>query len=60
MCLEDTITPAAPLEAPQPFDHPFFVTLTQALGGPGGTNPFNSDITPLPATMQVDYVRVWK
>ena len=41
-----------------PFDQPFFVALTQALGV--DTNVFNPATTPLPATTQVDYVRVWK
>jgi len=39
-----------------PFDHPFHVNLTQALGiGSNAVRPR----TPLPATMVVDYVRVW-
>jgi beta-glucanase (GH16 family) len=41
----------------QPFDQPFFVTLTQSLGI--GKNVLNLR-TPLPATTQVDWVRVWK
>ncbi len=40
-----------------PFDKPFFVALTQVLGI--GGNAFNVASTPLPATTQVDYVRVW-
>jgi hypothetical protein len=42
----------------QPFDQPFMVVLTQALGIT--TNEFDPATTPLPATTQVDYVRVWK
>lgn len=40
-----------------PFDHPFHVNLTQALGiGSNAVRPR----TPLPATLVVDYVRVWR
>jgi beta-glucanase (GH16 family) len=42
---------------PVPFDQPFFLTLTQALGV--GTNA-PTTATPIPATTLVDYVRVWK
>jgi len=41
-----------------PFDQPFFVALTQTLGIQ--TNAYQPGRTPLPATMQVDWVRVWK
>jgi beta-glucanase (GH16 family) len=41
-----------------PFDQPFFMALTQALGV--GTNAFVDGTTPLPATTEVDYVRIWK
>ncbi|HET7690939.1 MAG TPA: glycoside hydrolase family 16 protein [Nocardioidaceae bacterium] len=45
------------LQRTAPFDHPFHVNLTQALGiGSNAVRPR----TPLPATMVVDYVRVWK
>jgi beta-glucanase (GH16 family) len=57
-CLEDSWNPAPPLTKPQPFDQPFMIALTQALGV--GTNSFVPGITPLPATTQVDYVHVWK
>lgn len=56
-CLEHVIKPAEPFAAPAPFDQPFNVLLTQALGI--GSNAFNPATTPLPATMQVDWVRVW-
>jgi hypothetical protein len=46
------------LVKPQPFDQPFFVALTQALGQNG--NAFDPNTTPLPATTQVDHVRVWR
>jgi len=57
-CLEDVWVPAPPLTKPQPFDQPFFVALTQALGV--GTNAFDPATTPLPATTQVDYIHVWE
>jgi beta-glucanase (GH16 family) len=41
-----------------PFDQPFFIALTQALGV--GANAFDAGKTPLPATTDVDYVRIWK
>jgi beta-glucanase (GH16 family) len=47
---------APPLTGSQPFDQPFVVILTQALGI--GTNTIGAS-TPLPATTLVDYVRVW-
>jgi beta-glucanase (GH16 family) len=41
-----------------PFNTPFYMILTQALGITG--NAFNAATTPLPATTRVDYVRAWK
>jgi beta-glucanase (GH16 family) len=57
-CLVDQWDPASPLVAPAPFNQPFFVALTQALGI--NTNAFQPGTTPLPATTQIDWVRVWK
>ncbi len=57
-CLVDHWVPSSPLVAPEPFDQPFYVNLTQALGI--GTNQFNPSTTPLPATTEIEYVRVWK
>jgi hypothetical protein len=56
VCLDHAIAPAPPLTGSQPFDQPFTLNLTQALGI--GTNAFGEK-TPLPATTTVDYVRVW-
>ena len=56
-CLVNDWNPAG-LVKPAPFDHPFMVALTQALGMT--TNSYDPAVTPLPATTQVDYVRVWK
>lgn len=55
-CLDHTIKSVSPLAAPAPFDSPFFVVLTQMLGV-GANAPTSS--TELPATTQVDYVRIW-
>jgi beta-glucanase (GH16 family) len=57
-CLTDNYVPDNGLTSPQPFNQPFFILLTQALGV--GTNSFSPSSTPLPATTSVDYVRVWK
>lgn len=57
-CVQDTWVPRAPLTAPEPFNQPFFMILTQGLGGIGSDSYVSS--TPLPATTQVDYVRIWK
>ena len=46
-----------PSTGSQPFDQPFFIALTQALGV--GTNAFAPGVTELPATTQVDWVRAW-
>ena len=57
-CLVDHYVASGGLTGAQPFDQPFFIALTQALGV--GPNAFNPATTPLPATTSVDYVRVWK
>jgi hypothetical protein len=46
------------VQSPAPFNQPFFVALTQALGV--GSNAYNPALTPLPATTTIDYMRVWK
>ncbi|HJR24893.1 MAG TPA: glycoside hydrolase family 16 protein [Acidimicrobiales bacterium] len=58
VCTSTNWNPALPLLKPQPFDQPFMIALTQALGI--GKNAFDPSLTPLPATTNVDYVRVWK
>jgi beta-glucanase (GH16 family) len=57
-CLVDHWTPASPESGLEPFNQPFFVNLTQALGL--GSNQFNAATTPLPATTEIKYVRVWQ
>lgn len=56
-CLVDNYS-AAGLTGAAPFDQPFFVALTQALGI--GSNAFVDGTTPLPATTEIDYVRIWR
>ncbi|AXT86307.1 hypothetical protein C6I20_14715 [Aeromicrobium sp. A1-2] len=57
VCVTHAISPLAPLTGSAPFDQPFIVALTQALGVAGNDLV---DSTPLPATTQIDYVHVWK
>jgi beta-glucanase (GH16 family) len=56
-CLVDQWHPLFPETKPEPFDQPFMISLTQALGIL--TNQFEPGQTPLPATTQVSWVRVW-
>ena len=57
VCMSTAWDKPGPFKRPAPFDQPFHLNLTQALGI--GQNPFDPKRTPLPATMQVDHVRVW-
>jgi beta-glucanase (GH16 family) len=56
-CFNDTPDPASPLTSPQPFDQPFFIALTQAIGG--GTNAPLAGLTSFPETTLIDWVRAW-
>ena len=56
-CIVDNYA-ATNVGSPAPFDQPFFLALTQALGV--GGNAYIDGKTPLPATTEVDYVRVWQ
>jgi beta-glucanase (GH16 family) len=58
VCTVDNWNPMLPLMKPQPFDSPFMLALTAALGV--GKNAFDPATTPLPAVTQVDYVHAWK
>ncbi len=53
-CLIDNVLPYGT----SPFDQPYYLLLTQALGA--GRNAYVDGLTPLPATTQVDWVRAWK
>jgi beta-glucanase (GH16 family) len=57
VCLTDHPNPAAPLSGSEPFNQPFFIALTQALGS--GTDAFKSGTTQLPATTLINWVRAW-
>ena len=56
-CLVDHPNPGAPLTSPEPFNDPFFLALTQALGS--GTDAYVPGTTQLPATTLIDWVRAW-
>ena len=55
-CFRHSWTPAPPLVAPQPFDQPFYLVLTQVFGSGGNTA---TATTPSSTTMDVDWVRAW-
>jgi beta-glucanase (GH16 family) len=57
-CLVDNFSSQSFLGMTQPFNQPYFISLTQALGI--GTNAFVPGTTQLPATTHIDWVRVWK
>jgi beta-glucanase (GH16 family) len=57
VCLTDTWLQTPGMPAGTPFNQPFFLSLTQALGL--GTNAPTAN-TPLPATTQIDWVRAWQ
>jgi beta-glucanase (GH16 family) len=56
-CLVDNYVSTLP-DGAAPFNQPFFMVLTQALGI--YSNAFVPDQTPLPATTQVDWVHIYK
>jgi beta-glucanase (GH16 family) len=56
-CLVDHPDPATPLVSPEPFDQPFFLVLTQAIGF--GSNAPIDGLTQFPSTTLVDYARAW-
>ena len=57
-CLVDHPDPASPLVSPEPFDQPFFLVLTQAIGF-GSNTPFDG-VTQFPSTTLVDWARAWQ
>ena len=57
LCFRHSWTPAAPLTAPQPFDKPFSLVLTQFWGS--SWNAVTSE-TPQSATLTVDWAKAWK
>ena len=57
-CLSTTWSAGGGLHRPKPFDQPFYLTMFEALGVSKAA--FDEDKpADLPATMQVDYVRIW-
>lgn len=56
-CVEHVLNPLAPLLGSAPFDRPFNINLTQALGVQDNSLPEGADVDR--ATLLVDYVRVW-
>lgn len=60
-CMTDVYAPYVhgPDTAPAPFNQPFFLAFTAALGSAEGDG-YRPGQTPLPATMQIDWVRVWQ
>ena len=60
VCIDMPIQPSLGLTAPAPFDHPYFMAMNQSLGVAGTVNAFDPARTPLPATTEVDHVKVWR
>jgi beta-glucanase (GH16 family) len=60
-CITDVYGPyvSNPDTAPAPFNQPFFLNFTAALGSANG-DEYRPNVTPLPATSQIDWVRVWQ
>jgi beta-glucanase (GH16 family) len=57
-CMVDSWNPAAPEVKPAPFNMPFFVNLTAAMGIVTNA-PTTQTASELPATSSIDYVRAW-
>lgn len=58
-CFSRQWTPTLPQIAPEPFNRPFTLVLTNAVDANSGFNRVTSS-TALPATYQVDYARAWR
>ncbi len=57
VCLRHEWNPLAPLTGSQPFDQPFMLAISQGLGLQGNARTAE---TPDLATLEVDWVKVWK
>ena len=57
-CLVDDWNPAKPEVKPDPFNMPFYINLTSAMGV-DSNNPTTGTADELPATTNIDWVRVW-
>ncbi|MGN6721665.1 MAG: glycoside hydrolase family 16 protein [Marmoricola sp.] len=51
-------TPEAPLTGSEPFNQPVFLCLTEAMGT--SFNSYVAGSAPMPMSMDIDYVRVWR
>ena len=60
VCIDLTIKASLGMAAPAPFDHPYFMAMNQSLGVAGTVNAVEPGRTPLPATTEVDHVKVWR
>jgi beta-glucanase (GH16 family) len=58
VCTDDTSWHPRNTTMPGPFDKPFMVSLTQALGAIGTDNQYVAQ-TPLPGTAEIDYLKIW-
>jgi beta-glucanase (GH16 family) len=64
-CFTDNYQPTN-VASPAPFNQPFFISLTQALGAAstlgltGPNNQYRPGTSPTSATTNIDYVRVWQ
>jgi beta-glucanase (GH16 family) len=60
-CITDVYGPhvSNPDTAPAPFNQPFFLNFTAALGSANG-DEYRPNVTPLPATTQIDWARTWQ
>ncbi len=57
-CLVDNWKPATPEVKPDPFNMPFYIELTTAMGVDSNT-PTTATANELPATTNIDWVRAW-
>ena len=57
LCFTHAWTPNAPLAAPQPFDRPFYLVMTQVFGS--AWNAVDGG-TPASGEMAIDWVRAWR
>ena len=60
VCIDMPYQPSLGLQAPKPFDQPYFMAMNQSLGVAGTVNAYDPNRTPLPATTEVDHVKVWR
>ena len=59
VCIENTRWTPRNTTMPGPFDRPFMVSLSNMLGALGTLNQAHA-ATPLPATAEIDYLKIWE